>query len=31
MIELNYQVDELQRQPRAVAREFLLEQGLIEE
>jgi len=31
MIELNYQVDELQRQPRTVAREFLLEQGLIEE
>ena len=29
MVELNYQVDELQRQPRDVANEFLLEQGLI--
>lgn len=31
MIELNYQVDELQRQPRTVAREFLIAQGLISE
>jgi osmoprotectant transport system permease protein len=29
MIELNYQVDELQKQPRQVANEFLKEQGLI--
>ncbi len=29
MIELNYRVDELQQQPRTVAREFLTEQGLI--
>lgn len=29
MVELNYQVDELQRQPRQVANEFLKEQGLI--
>lgn len=31
MIELNYRVDELQQQPRRVARDFLIEQGLIEE
>lgn len=30
MIELNYRVDELQEQPRQVARDFLVEQGLIE-
>jgi osmoprotectant transport system permease protein len=30
MIELNYQVDELQRQPRQVANDFLKEQGLID-
>lgn len=30
MVDLNYQVDELQRQPREVANEFLVEQGLIE-
>ncbi len=29
MMELNYQVDELQEQPRDVARNFLLKQGLI--
>jgi len=29
MIELNYQVDELQKQPRQVANEFLKKQGLI--
>lgn len=29
MVELNYQVDELQRQPRQVANDFLKEQGLI--
>lgn len=29
MIDLNYQVDELQKQPPEVAREFLLEKGLI--
>lgn len=29
MINLNYQVDELQKQPPVVAREFLLEKGLI--
>jgi osmoprotectant transport system permease protein len=31
MIELNYRVDELQQQPRKVAHDFLVEQGLIEE
>ena len=31
MVELNYKVDELGQQPRTVAREFLIEQGLIEE
>jgi len=31
MIELNYRVDELQQQPRRVAHDFLIEQGLIEE
>lgn len=30
MVELNYQVDELQKQPRQVANEFLKEQGLID-
>lgn len=30
MVELNYQVDELQRQPRQVANDFLKEQGLID-
>lgn len=30
MIELNYKVDELQQEPREVAREFLLEQQLIQ-
>ncbi len=30
MIELNYRVDELQEQPRKVAHDFLVEQGLIE-
>ena len=30
MIELNYQVDELQEQPRKVAHDFLIDQGLIE-
>jgi len=29
MVELNYRVDELQQQPRQVARDFLVEQGLI--
>ena len=29
MIELNYQVDEKQKQPEAVAREFLKKNGLI--
>lgn len=29
MIELNYQVDELQKQPRAVAKEFLIKSNLI--
>ena len=29
MMELNYQVDELQREPHIVAREFLKKQGLI--
>lgn len=29
MMELNYQVDELQKEPHAVAREFLKSQGLI--
>ncbi len=29
MISLNYQVDEERRQPEDVAREFLIEQGLI--
>lgn len=31
MIDLNYRVDELQQQPRRVAHDFLIEQGLIEE
>lgn len=30
MIELNYQVDELQQKPETVAREFLKEQGLLD-
>lgn len=30
MIDLNYQVDELQRKPEAVARDFLVKHGLIE-
>ncbi|NLB41839.1 MAG: ABC transporter permease subunit [Clostridiales bacterium] len=30
MVDLNYQVDELQKQPRLVANEFLKEQGLID-
>ncbi len=30
MMELNYQVDEQRRDPRAVARDFLVEQGLIQ-
>jgi osmoprotectant transport system permease protein len=30
MIELNYQVDELQREPETVAKEFLKQKGLIE-
>ena len=30
MISLNYQVDELQRDPAEVAHEFLIEQGLVE-
>ena len=30
MVELNYQIDELQRQPRQVANEFLKENGLID-
>jgi len=30
MMELNYQVDELRRDPREVARDFLVEQGLIQ-
>ncbi len=30
MIDLNYRVDELQEQPRKVAHDFLVEQGLIE-
>jgi osmoprotectant transport system permease protein len=30
MIELNYRVDELQEQPEKVARDFLMEQGLLE-
>jgi osmoprotectant transport system permease protein len=30
VIDLNYQVDELQREPSAVAHDFLLEHGLIE-
>lgn len=29
MIELNYKVDELQKEPAAVAKEFLIEKGLI--
>lgn len=31
MIELNYKVDELQMEPRAVAREFLIQNGMIKE
>lgn len=31
MIELNYQVDELQKDPRMVAREFLIQNNLIKE
>jgi osmoprotectant transport system permease protein len=30
MIELNYQVDELQREPDVVAKEFLIQEGLID-
>lgn len=30
MIELNFQVDELQKDPAAVAREFLIDQGIID-
>lgn len=30
MVDLNYQVDELQKQPRQVANEFLKKQGLID-
>ena len=30
MIELNYKVDELQERPEDVAKEFLIEQGLID-
>lgn len=29
MIELNYKVDELQKEPAAVAKEFLIEKGLL--
>ena len=31
MIDLNYQIDELGRSPRNVAREFLIKEGLIQE
>ena len=30
MVDLNYRVDELQQQPDKVARDFLIEQGLLE-
>ncbi len=30
MVDINYQVDELQKQPRQVANEFLKKQGLID-
>jgi len=30
MVDLNYRVDELQQQPEKVARDFLVEQGLLD-